>query len=99
VRTYQNLPGPNAGAFTATAAAAAAARSSKTPGARKALAGEVLVCAEGATPVAAHPDSAPTTQATETMDPLNTPLTLLTARPGVTRTVALVTAAMESRGL
>jgi hypothetical protein len=66
VRVYQNFPGPNAGSVTATAAAAA--RSSTTPGER---AGEPSVCVEGATPVAPHPDSAATTQATETIDPLD----------------------------
>jgi hypothetical protein len=60
------------------ATAAVAARSSTAPGARNALPGELFVCVEVATPVVPHPDSAATTQATETMDPLDIQFTLLT---------------------
>ena len=73
MRAYQNFPGPNAGWVTATAAAAA--RSSTALDARKALAGELFVCVEGATPVVPHPDSATTTRATETTDPLDIRIT------------------------
>jgi hypothetical protein len=71
VRVYQNFPGPNDGWVTATAAAAV--RSSTTPSARDALAGELPVGVEGAPPVVPHPDRAATTQTNETIDPLDTP--------------------------
>jgi hypothetical protein len=78
VRAYQNFPGPNAGWLIATAALAA--RSSTAPGARTALAGEPFLWAEGASPVAPHPDSAATAQTIETIDPLDIQFTLLPAR-------------------